>query len=295
MNSPRYQKITIACTPDLVDVLSNFLTERSPNGVVMQDNFRDGKSAITAYIDRHSFQELSPDEIRSYCDSIVGNFENPSFHLIESVLVEDEDWLAEWKKSFLPIRIAERIVITPSWILSEPRDDDIVIIIDPKNAFGTGHHQTTADCIKALVKIGCQGKTVLDYGCGTGILAIVASKLGARQVYAIDNDPDAINCAQENFAVNNVDVCSVLSDNFVAAETCDIVVANLTFDQIVRSFALLDRSLSDDGRLILSGILASEQGQISDICQRWSFVITDKFAGPEWLTIICQRRGRIRC
>jgi len=284
-----FQKVTIACPSTLVDVIANFLIERSSRGVVLEDGSDREDTKITAYIDRNRFPDLTVAEVDCYFKAIAANFDNPSYRIIESCILQNKDWLACWKESFQPIRITEHIVICPSWAKQPPVNNELIITIDPGAAFGTGHHETTANCIKTLEKIGCRNKKVLDYGCGTAILAIVACKLGASKVYAVDNDPAAVECAKANMTMNQVEFGLFLSDDYIAPERCDLVAANLTTEQIVRSFELLDKSLSDDGWLILSGILNEEDRRISRFIEDHGFHVVEKFAGDEWLTLALRR------
>ena len=289
MSEAGFQKVTIACPLCLVDVFTDFFVEKGSNGVVLEDDFGGNKTKITAYIDRKKYPDLSAADIDDYFRKIAVNFDAPSYEMIESCIVENKDWLAGWKESFQPIHITEHITISPSWINRPPANGELIVTIDPGLAFGTGHHETTANCVKALEKIGCRNKTVLDYGCGTGILAIVACKLGASRVYAVDNDPLAIESARENMTMNRVEFNLVLADAYIAPEPCDLVVANLTAEQIVRSFELLDESLSNAGWLILSGILVEEERRISRFIEDNRFRIEEHFAGKEWLTLVLRR------
>ncbi len=284
-----FQKVTISCSPCLVDLFSNFFIERGSNGVVLDNEPQGKETTITAYIDRKRFPDLSPAEIDRYFKAIANNFDNPSFKMIESDIVENKDWLAGWKESFRPIRITRRIVVSPSWTIPTPKNDELIITIDPGAAFGTGHHETTANCIKALEKIGCHNKKVLDYGCGTGILAIAACKLGASRVSAVDNDPEAVECARGNMALNGVDFELYLSADYVSPDKCDLVVANMTTEQIIRSFESLDRSLSTQGRLIISGILNDEESRIRSFLDERRFAIEERISGNEWLTLSLRR------
>ena len=168
----------------------------------------------------------------------------------------DEDWRDAWKKYFGVQRIGKRLVIVPSWVEHHPKTDDIVLRIDPGMAFGTGQHPTTAMCLAALEDV-VNGASVLDLGCGSGILGIAAAKLGARRIVAIDIDPQAIKATRANAAENDVaDVIEAREGTLeTASEQFDIVVANIRGLTLERLAPLLARALAPGGSLIASGFL----------------------------------------
>jgi ribosomal protein L11 methyltransferase len=180
----------------------------------------------------------------------------------------DEDWRDAWKKYFGVQRIGRRLVIVPSWVEHSPKPDDIVLRIDPGMAFGTGQHPTTAMCLAALedalAGVGASAgrrtplqASVLDLGCGSGILAIAAAKLGASRIVAIDIDPQAIKATRANAAENGVaDVIDAHEGTLESvSEQFDIVVANISGLTLERLAPLLAESLAPGGRLIASGFL----------------------------------------
>jgi ribosomal protein L11 methyltransferase len=167
----------------------------------------------------------------------------------------DEDWRDAWKKYFGVQRIGRRLVIVPSWVEYSPKPDDIVLRIDPGMAFGTGQHPTTAMCLAALEDAVSDGPSVLDLGCGSGILAIAAAKLGARSVVAVDNDPQAIKATRANATDNGVEIEAREGTLESASERFDIIVANISGLTLERLAPRLAESLAPGGRLIASGFL----------------------------------------
>ena len=177
----------------------------------------------------------------------------------------DETWLHEWKKHFVPIRIG-RIVVVPEWVDYSPASDDVVFTIDPGTAFGTGQHQTTQLCINALQQWIKPGDSVLDIGCGSGILSIISLLLGARSVCAIDIDPaGAIAATKRNAELNPVDLSrlTVLSGDVITDEAVrrnvgtghDVVVANIVADVIIPLAPLAKGLAKNGGLFIASGII----------------------------------------
>jgi ribosomal protein L11 methyltransferase len=194
-----------------------------------------------------------------------------------------------WKKNFKPIHVTDNFVIRPSWEDYQPQPDEIVIVVDPKMAFGTGHHETTAQCLKALEKLGCVGKRLLDYGCGTGILGIAAAKMGAAIVTAVDNDPEAIDAAKENAALNDIVLFVELAENYIAFPPAEIILANLITDQLIKLFDCLNKSLEPGGYIVFSGISVDDYPRFAEFIKDKPLSIEETFSGIEWITLICRK------
>jgi len=171
--------------------------------------------------------------------------------------LREESWRDSWKKHFGIQRHGRALVVKPSWTHYRLKGGDIVIEIDPGMAFGTGQHPTTAMCLRALEDQVRTGASVLDLGCGSGILAIAAAKLGARRVLALDVDPNAVRAARENAAANAVaDVIEVREGTLEAeGRPFDVIVANISGLTLERLAVPLARSLAPGGSLITSGFL----------------------------------------
>ncbi len=175
-------------------------------------------------------------------------------------LLEDKDWLRSWMDAYEPLQFGERLWICPSW-KPIPAQCRVPLRLDPGLAFGTGTHPTTALCLEWLDTQQCAGKTVIDYGCGSGILALAAALLGAAEVHAIDNDPQALLATQDNAERNDVGV----KVNIIAAGEpaslslhADILIANILAAPLIELAPLLQLLLAPNGVLLLSGLLASQ-------------------------------------
>jgi ribosomal protein L11 methyltransferase len=173
--------------------------------------------------------------------------------------IADEDWLESWKAQFTPIRIGP-FFVRPSW--SDARDDGIPLVLDPGMAFGTGLHPTTRQCLEALGELEVAGRSVLDVGTGSGILAIGAAKRGAGRVVAVDVDPLAVKAARENVARNAVAV-EVREGSADAVDgRFDLVLANLVADTLVAVAAALRARTADGGTLVCAGIVAEKESGV---------------------------------
>ncbi|EYS96358.1 ribosomal protein L11 methyltransferase [Cupriavidus sp. SK-4] len=181
--------------------------------------------------------------------------------------VEDQDWVRLTQSQFEPIRIGERIWVVPSWH-DAPEPDAVVLELDPGLAFGTGSHPTTRLCMQWLEQNLKPGETVLDYGCGSGILAIVARKLGAGDTVGIDIDPNAVEASRYNAERNRVDASFALPES-VSEASYDLVVANILSNPLKLMAAMLSARVRAGGRLVLSGVLERQADEVAAAYAPW--------------------------
>jgi len=183
----------------------------------------------------------------------------------------DRDWNAEWARQVKPLRIGRRVVIRPSWEPVSLGNGDLEVIIDPKQAFGTGHHATTRLMIELLEDLVHGGERVLDVGTGSGILAMVALRLGASAALGIDNDPVAIDCAREYAALNRfgreLHLMAMPLHGMASrsGESFDLILANLDRATLCESSPALVRYLDAGARLLLSGLLTEQQDEVTAV------------------------------
>ena len=179
--------------------------------------------------------------------------------------VADQDWVRLTQSQFAPIHIGKRIWVVPSWHAA-PDPDGLILELDPGLAFGTGSHPTTRLCMEWLEAHPPQAQSVLDYGCGSGILAMVAEKLGAGDVIGVDIDPQAIESARHNSERNHCTIQYFLPEDFSASQPgrkFDLVVANILSSPLKLMAPMLSSRLAKDGRLVLSGILARQADEVA--------------------------------
>ncbi len=207
-------------------------------------------------------------------------------------VVENEDWSKKWKENWKPFNITDKIVICPSWEEYQKKEKEIVIKIDPSNAFGTGVHATTSLCAKKIEEyLPCKLKTnpnlnLLDLGTGSGILSIIASILGCKDVLGVDIDESVIKTAIDNVNMNhvqNVKICEGTAKNIIG--TYDIIVANILHNIIIKELDVWKKLLKKDGIMILSGILDEKKDLVLEKIKELNLKVVSVEQKKEWVCI----------
>ena len=208
-------------------------------------------------------------------------------HRVEPL--EDRDWVREWLKDFKPMRFGKRLWICPT-AYTPPDPAAVNLILDPGLAFGTGTHPTTALCLEWLDQADLAGKDAVDYGCGSGILAIAAARLGARRLWAVDNDPQALVATRDNAARNGVtEQLSVCLPPAFPAMKADLLLANILAGPLASLAPLFAARLRTGGRLVLSGILKTQEPDIRRAYEA-DFTDLETAAKDDWIRISGIRR-----
>lgn len=209
---------------------------------------------------------------------------------VEYEKVKEEDWANNWKKYYKPIKIGEKIIIKPVWENYQPKDGEIVIELDPGMAFGTGEHETTRMCIKALEKYVKPDTTVFDVGCGSGILTIAAAKLGAKIAVGVDLDPVAVDSSKDNIKLNNISNIEVLYGNLldVVDGKADVVVANILAEVICILTPDVVKALNKGGCFITSGIIHDRVTMVTDKLTESGFEVIEINKDGEWNCIVAK-------
>lgn len=269
-------EVIIKTTPENEDAVSSILydngatglTIEDPNDIVELDKIKDAWDFIEpdlintgddGIIIKAYYSEA--EDLSQIMDDITEKITKGGFGEILTSKVDESDWAENWKIHYKTTKIGKNIVIKPSWEDYQPEPDDIVIELDPGMAFGTGSHETTVMCAKALEKHVNPETTVFDVGCGSGILGIIAAKLGAGRVLAIDLDPMCVKVTKENAIINQVDdEIQVEQGNLLhmVEEKADVIVANIIAEVIVNIIPGLKNHLEKDGIFIASGIIESK-------------------------------------
>lgn len=203
--------------------------------------------------------------------------------------LEDKDWQREWMEHYHPMQFGERLWVCPSW-QPIPDPNAVNLLLDPGLAFGTGTHPTTALCLRWLDSLPLEGRSVTDFGCGSGILAIAAALLGANEVVGIDNDPQALIATRANAERNQVaDRVQAYAPRHAPTEPTDYLVANILAGPLIELVEVMHARVKPGGNIALSGILASQRNSLISCYERY-FQIDDVAQEEDWLRIIATKK-----
>lgn len=245
-----YLKLEVKIIPFeewLRDVLTAQLTE------IGFESFVETDGGFEGFIPETNFNE---EEV----SNIIGTFKGNHTFKIQNELIEDKNWNEEWEKNyFKPLIVAEKCVVRAPFHTEYPVLD-YEIVIEPNMAFGTGNHETTSMMLEAILENDMQNKTVLDMGCGTGILGILASMRGARKITAIDIDEWSFNGASENAQINHIENMDVkLGDaSLLGNEKYDVILANIHKNVLINDLPVYSKSLNKNGLLFISGFYVED-------------------------------------
>ena len=305
-----WTEVTIKTTTEAVEAISNILMEERCGGVMIEDPkdflFQKKNELDWDYVEEEVFNKSGQDGvlIKTYIPeerNVLELIETvkariallPSFGLdIGSVSlsnVNESDWANEWKKYYKPTKVGKKIVVKPSWEEYEKQEGDLIIELDPGMAFGTGTHETTSMCIRELENYVDETKTVFDIGCGSGILAIAAAQLGAKEVVAGDLDEVAVKVSKENCEINNVSDKVVVKHGSlfeVVDSKADVIVANIIADIIKILAKDVSKFLKDDGVFISSGIILAKIDEVCEALEENGFEIVKVERLGEWSAIV---------
>lgn len=273
--------LTLSVTRETIEAIDNFLFESGALGTEVKD-----KQIIATFPDRLNSKALVAN-LRQYCDGLNDlGFSIASDIQLEAV--QNRDWNAEWKQRLKPMRVSRRLTIKPTW-RKTPHNCQICVEMDPQMAFGTGSHPTTQMVLKFMDELIAGGETLADIGTGTGILAIAAVKLGARNVIACDIDPIAVRTARDNCVLNQAQDQVALftgSVDSLARTDFDFILANISMPEITQMISELPTRLARNGRIVLSGLLKSEEKRIRQLLKNNHFIICRKKTKKEWFAVV---------
>ncbi len=262
---------------------------------------KKGETCGRAYVtDNASGQEMlcairaSIEELREYDKD--GQFGRLA---VELDSMQEEDWANNWKKYFHPLEVGKRVRIEPEWERSDGDSERVIFRIDPGMTFGTGSHETTQLCIELLEDYITDGCTMLDLGCGSGILSIISLMLGAEHATAVDIDPNAVHIAYANAERNGVDKSryTVISGNLIEDEKlctslcekrCDVVAANIVADVIIAIAPMARKCVKEDGAFIVSGIIDDRINDVKKALGEAGFEITRVLQCGDWAAMACK-------
>jgi len=281
-----WRVVRILCKPGFEDIVSGIIFESGFSG--LEETFEDRNVIFTA------FYRLFP-EIESPVDCLSKALEKRTLALGNSLAcvidekdVPERDWETLWRQGLKAIEVGSGIVIRPSWVDYFNPDGRIEIIIDPKMAFGTGGHETTRLCLEILERMDVGKKSVLDAGCGSGVLSIAAAKLGAARVVGFDNDSDSVENARENVTINGVEDRIVIEKadlTHYEPGRFSIVFANIISSILIRSLGRFQTFLEPGGRVVFSGLLSDEETLFICHLENKGFAVIDVSRLNEWIAV----------
>ena len=308
----QWAEVSVDTSHEATDLVSEILQELGAAGVVIEDPALLNeyiRSGLWDYTDLKESEETEIVRVKAYWaldEELEGKLQHLAARLdalkahgidkgaVSWKAVADEDWAETWKEFFHTEKIGMRTVIKPTWEEYEAKAGEIVVELDPGAAFGTGQHATTSLCIRALENLVRPGMTVFDVGTGSGVLAIVAAKLGAKRVEAVDFDPVALRVARENVRQNGAEdvVRTERSDllKSVAGEA-DLIIANIIADIIVRLFGEVKGSLATGGTMLLSGIIEDRLSDVVEAATAHGFAVEKIEQEKGWAAVVVKGGG----
>ena len=305
MEKVDYTEIVFSISPKDIDIAGDIANMAVKGGIYVEDytNLEENVEQI-AHIDLIDEELLKKDRSVAKIHIYLDETENPAETIsyisemykangidfsVDSSMCLYEDWAENWKKYFKPINIGNKLVIRPAW---EPETADksrTELILEPGMAFGTGTHETTSMCIRELENYVDETKTVFDIGCGSGILAIAAAELGAKEVVAGDLDEVAVKVSKENCEINHVSDKVVVKHGSlfeVVDSKADVIVANIIADIIKILAKDVSKFLKEDGVFISSGIILAKIDEVCEALEENGFEIVKVERLGEWSAIV---------
>lgn len=314
----KYYELRLQINPDMEDLLSEiFFDNFDCEGIVLaEETYKDLEMVATTEGTLRVFLRNDYDDIEDLRYDIENVLDLTREEFLSRGLTEDElgsweftleekeneDWSKKWKESWDVTHVTENIAVVPDWIEYTPKDGEVIIKLEPGCAFGTGTHQTTQLCMKALEKYMKQGDKVADIGMGSGILSILAKKLGASFVYGCDNDETVIDVAKENARKNGLKVAERLSDTKdfdcyfelntadKVQEKFDFVCANILHFVLAEIMNDLKNIMKSGAIMSLSGILEEKKQMVLDAIERENLEIVEEIKQDQWTSFVVKKQ-----
>jgi ribosomal protein L11 methyltransferase len=301
-----YFEVRLQINPEMEDLISEiFFDNFDCEGVVLaEETYKDlemvsttegtlkiflrsssGETYEDLKYDIENILDLSREEFlsRGFTDENLGSWD---FELEEK---QTEDWSQKWKGKWDVTHVTDKIAVVPDWIDYEPKNNEVTIKLEPGCAFGTGTHQTTQLCMKALEKYMKQGDRVADIGMGSGILSILAKKLGASYVYGCDNDETVIEVAKENAAKNNVEATFELGTADKVNDKFDFVVANILHFVLAEIMGDLKNIMKYGALMSLSGILDEKKQMVIEAYEKEGLELVEEIKQDQWTSFVVRK------
>lgn len=293
-----YCELQIKINPELEDVISEIFFENLPcEGVVLaEEAYKDLEMISTTQGTLKVFLTSEPENLsqflkekrellkaRGLSDEELGSWD----YVISNK--PNEDWSKKWKEKWDITRVTDKIVIVPDWLEYNKKPGEVVIRLEPGCAFGTGTHQTTQLCMKAIEKYMPINAKATDIGMGSGILAICAKKFGASEVYGCDNDETVIDVAKENAVKNNAECTFELNTADKINEKFDFICANILHNVLAEIMGDLKNLMNDGAIMVLSGILDEKKPVVLDAIKKYNLELIEQAHQDQWVALIVRK------
>ena len=293
-----YYELKISINPNIEDIVSDIcFSNFACEGVVLaEESYKDLEMVSTTRGTLRIFLsdlENNPVEVlkterellktRGFSDDELGSWD------ISIDEKENQDWSKKWKEKWTVTHVSNKIAVVPSWLTYQAKESEIIITLDPGCAFGTGTHQTTQLCMKAIEKYLKSGDRMADIGTGSGILAICAMKLGAASAFGCDNDETVIEVCRKNAAINQVECAFELNTADKLKDKYDIVCANILHNVLAEIMADLKNIMNEGAKLILSGILNEKKDIVLEALKEQNLTFIEELSQDQWVAIIAEK------
>lgn len=306
----KWKQYSVLTAGTYVDEVAEIFHRMGSGGVIIEDPFANEDFTGSEEWDSTAFTFLDYEKrefvlIKAYfpmdwnqADQLAQSIaEVEKRHHIECEIVldevDDEDWAHSWKEFFHTFKVGDRLVIRPKWERYQPQDGEVVVLIDPGMAFGTGAHASTRFCLQFLERYIQGGEKVLDAGCGSGILSLAAARLGAADILALDLDPLAVEAARENARDNGLEgQIKVLEGNVldINEQPQDIILANLTADMLINLLPVAAKNLRPQGYLFASGILDYRWPEVKQELEKYGLNTIEVLTEADWVGVAARKK-----
>lgn len=309
-----WSELCVHTTNEAIEPISNILHESGASGVVIEDpldlvkarenefgeiyeldpeEYPDEGVYIKAYLPVNSFLGDTVEEIKQAINHLIAYDIDLGRNQVTLSEIKEEAWATAWKKYYKPVKISKKITITPTWEDYQPiSNDELIIELDPGMAFGTGTHPTTVLSIQALEQYVNKNDTVIDVGCGSGVLSIAAAKLGAAKLFAYDLDEIAVKSTEINTKLNKLAARMEIKQNSLLDDVnkqADIIVSNILAEIIVSFIPDAWDNLKEGGIFITAGIIQSKKQPVKEQLSKNEFTILEINEIDDWISIIAQK------
>ncbi|MEL7626368.1 MAG: 50S ribosomal protein L11 methyltransferase [Anaerolineaceae bacterium] len=296
---------SLVCSGELAEAVAEVFSRYAPDGVLInsltkfdQQEYEErptGDTQVVAYLPIDEQVEQTRQQLE---EAIWHLGQIAPLGKLEFQVIADQNWMEAWKERYQPLELGENLIILPAWVDRSLAGERLPVIISPDMSFGTGTHPSTQLCLLALERYGCQGKNVLDVGCGNGILSIAAVRLGAERVLGVDYDPTTIPSCERNAALNGMEgriTFEVGTHTDILARMDDlnqapVVLANILAHILVKMLGTgLADTVAPGGILILGGILDFQAESVIQAANKAGLTLIDTLPEQDWVVLVFQK------